>query len=356
MAEQGFQERTERATDHRRKKAREEGQVAKSQELNAAAILCLGFLTLYMAGPYLADQTMQLMRYTMANAPFIAAQDPTFASVFSENIIKFLLLVMPIFAVLTIVALGVNVAQVGFQVSSKAMELKFERLNLVEGAKRLFSVRSLVQLVRDTIKLLVVGFVAYKVIASEFSSFFLLPDMSVPEFAGVLGKLTLMLALKTGGAILAIAVLDYIYQRYEFEKSIRMSKQDIRDEYKETEGSPQVKSRVRQIQREVARLRMMGAVPLADVVVTNPTHIAVALKYDPEQMNAPYVLAKGERLIAQKIKEIAKEHGIPVIEDKPLARALFKLCDIGQMIPGNLYRAVAELLAYVYKTKGKILN
>ncbi len=356
MAEQGFQERTEKATDHRRKKARDEGQVAKSQELNSAAILCLGFVTLYMAGPYLADQTMQLMRYTMANAPFIAAQDSTFASVFNENMVKFLLLLAPIFGVLMVVAVGVNVAQVGFHVSSKAAELKFDRLNLVQGAKRLFSARSAVQLVRDTLKLLVVGLVAYKVVASEFSSFFLLPDMSVPEFAGVLGKLTLMLALKTGAVILVIAILDYVYQRYEFEKSIRMSKQDIKDEYKETEGSPQIKSRVRQLQRETARRRMMAAVPQADVVVTNPTHIAVALKYNPDEMSAPFVLAKGERLIAQKIKEIAREHGIPVIEDKPLARALFKMCDIGQVIPGNLYRAVAELLAYVYKTKGKILN
>jgi flagellar biosynthetic protein FlhB len=356
MAEQGFQERTEKATDHRRKKAREEGQVAKSQELNAAAILCLGFVTLYMAGPFLAHQAMQLMRYTMVNAPFIAAQDPTFATVFNENLVKFLILLTPIFAVLTIVAVGVNVAQVGFQISSKSMELKFDRLDLVQGVKRMISMRSLVQLVRDTIKLLVVGFVAYKVIASEFHSFFLLPDMSVPEFAGVLGKLTLMLALKTGGAILIIAILDYVYQRYEFEKSIRMSKQDIKDEYKDTEGSPQIKSRVRQLQRETARRRMMAAVPEADVVVTNPTHLAVAIKYDPDQMNAPFVLAKGERLIAQKIKEIAREHGIPVIEDKPLARALFKMCDIGQMIPGNLYRAVAELLAYVYKTNGKAVN
>jgi len=198
--------------------------------------------------------------------------------------------------------------------------------------------------------------VAYKVIEGEFQSFFLLPDMSVRQLASRMGKLALVLSLKIGAVILIIAVLDYLYQRYEFEKSIRMSKQEIKDEYKDTEGSPQIKSRVRQIQREMARSRMMKAVPLADVVVTNPTHLAVALKYDQAKMKAPYVVAKGERLIAERIKKIARENNIPVVEDKPLARALFKMCDIGQMIPANLYRAIAELLAYVYKTKGKVLS
>ena len=165
-----------------------------------------------------------------------------------------------------------------------------------------------------------------------------------------------MLALKVGAVILVIAALDYMYQRYEFEKSIRMSKQDLKDEYKDTEGSPQLKSRVRQMQREMARSRMMQNVPTADVVVTNPTEIAVALKYDPAEMDAPLVVAMGERLIAQRIKELAREHGIPVVEDKPLARALLRMCDVGQVIPATLYKAVAEVLAYVYKVKGKVMS
>ncbi|MDD3733258.1 MAG: EscU/YscU/HrcU family type III secretion system export apparatus switch protein, partial [candidate division Zixibacteria bacterium] len=150
--------------------------------------------------------------------------------------------------------------------------------------------------------------------------------------------------------------LDYMYQRYDFEKSLKMSKQDIKDENKDTEGSPQIKARIRQMQREMARRRMMQEIPKADVVITNPTHLAVALKYDPAEMQAPMVVAKGERLIAEKIKEIAYEHDIPVIEDKPLARALFKMCDIGQLVPANLYRAVAEVLAYVYRLKNKTLG
>lgn len=354
MAEQGFQERTEKATSRRRRKAREEGKVVKSMELNAAAMLCLGFLTLYMMGPHLASQTMQVMRHTLANAPQIALADPTFVGTFGSYMLKFFMILSPVFVVMTMIAFGVNVAQVGFKITPKAMEPKLEKLDIVSGLKRLVSLRSLVQLVRDSIKLIVIGFVAYKAIESEFESFFLLPDMSVPQFASIMGKLALMLALKIGGVVLVIAVLDYMYQRYEYEKSIKMSKQDLKDEYKDTEGSPQLKSRVRQAQREMARNRMMQAVPTADVVVTNPTQIAVALKYDSEEADAPFVVAMGERLIAQRIREIAKECGIPVVEDKPLARALFKMCDVGQVIPANLYKAVAELLAYVYKTKSKV--
>ncbi|NOY88194.1 MAG: flagellar biosynthesis protein FlhB [FCB group bacterium] len=356
MADQGFQERTEKATGRRRRKAREEGQVAKSMELNSAAILLLGFLSIYMMGPFLAKEAMHIMRYTMANAPQIAQADVTFVKVISDYLIKFLILLSPIFIVVAVVAFGVNVTQVGFMVTTKSIEPKLEKLDMIKGLKKFVSLKSLVQLVRDSIKLFIVGFVAYKVIEGEFQSFFLLPDMSVSQLATRMGKLALVLSLKIGAVILIIAVLDYLYQRYEFEKSIRMSKQEIKDEYKDTEGSPQIKSRVRQIQREMARSRMMKAVPLADVVVTNPTHLAVALKYDQAEMKAPYVLAKGERLIAERIKKLAEEHDIPIVEDKPLARALFKMCDIGQMIPANLYRAVAELLAYVYKTKGKVLS
>ena len=197
---------------------------------------------------------------------------------------------------------------------------------------------------------------AYNAIASEFDTFFLLPDMTVVQLAGSMGKLALVLGMKVGAIMIAIAVLDYLYQKYEFEKSIKMSKQDLKEENKDTEGSPLVKSRVRQIQREMARQRMMAAVPLADAVITNPTHLAVALKYESEKGNAPYVLAKGERLIAERIKEIAREHDIPIIEDKPLARALFRMCDVGDFVPAQLYRAVAELLAYVYRLKGKVIK
>lgn len=356
MAEESFQERTEKATPRRRQKAREEGKVAKSAELNGAAIIMVGFTAIFLLGPYLAEHMQDLMRSIMANAPTIATNDPSFYHTFTDYAMKFFTVVGPVFLVMVLVGLGVNIAQVGFKISSKALEPKMDKLNLAQGLKRLVSARSLFNGARDIVKLLVIGLVAFFVIRDEFDSFFLLPDMSVGQLATTMGRLALIVALKVGSVILVIAALDYAYQKYEFEKSIKMSKQEIKEEYKDTEGSPQIKSRIRQLQREMSRKRMMADVPTADVVVTNPTHLAVALKYDPDVSDAPIIVAKGARLIAQKIKEIAREHGIPVIEDKPLARALYKMCDIGDFIPAKLFRAVAELLAHVYKVKGKVVR
>jgi len=356
MAEQDFQERTERATTRRREKAREEGKVAKSVELNAAVIIILGFLTLFMLGPTLVSQIKQMMKYVMSNAPLLAVSDPTFYQIFGDTIVRFFIMLLPVFAVLSVIAIATNVAQVGFKITPKTLELKFDKLNVVNGLKRLVSLKSLFDSVKNAVKLLVIGFVAYKVISSEFESFFALPDMTIPELAAAMGKNALFLALKLGMVILVIAVLDYIYQKYEYEKSIKMSKQDLKDEYKETEGNPQIRSRTRQLQREMSRNRMIAEIPKADVVVTNPTELAVALKYNKDSMSAPVVIAKGERLIAQKIKEIAREHDIPIVENKPLARTLFKMCEVGDMIPANLYRAVAEVLAYVYNLKNKVVS
>ena len=356
MAEDNFQERTEKATPRRRRKAREEGRVARSQELNSAIMVCLGFTTIYLIGPYMVDGIKQLMSHTMANAPLIASSDPTFIKIFSDQMLRFFTVLMPLFAIMVVIGLGANVAQVGFKISPKSIQPKLEKLDLVKGLKKLFSIRKLVEMSRDTVKLLVVFYVAYRAIQTEFEDFFLLPDMDTYQLAVTMGKLALIIALKIGAAILVIGILDYAYQRYEFEKSIKMSKQEIKDEHKETDGSPQIKSRIRQLQREMTRRRMMQEIPKADVVLTNPTHLAVALKYNPEEMQAPQVIAKGERLLAERIKKIAYEHNIPVIENKPLARALFKMCDVGQFVPGNLYRAVAEVLAYVYRMKGKVLR
>jgi len=216
--------------------------------------------------------------------------------------------------------------------------------------------RSAVQLVRDPLKLVAIGLIGYLAIRSEFEGFAVLSDLSIAQLGATLARLTLVISLKIGVAMLVIGILDFLYQRYDHEKSLRMSRQEIRDEMKETEGSPEVKARTRQIQRQMARQRMMAAVPEADVVVTNPVHLAVALKYDPSEMDAPTVLAKGQRLVAEKIKEIARAHGIPVIEDKPLARAIFKMCEVGDLIPAKLYRAVAEVLAHIYRLKGKAVR
>lgn len=319
-------------------------------------MLLLGFLGLYLLGPGLAGQARDMMSYTMANATMLATSDPTFISLFGDYFLRFFLMMAPILTIVLVIALAVNIAQVGFKITPKSMEPKFEKLDVLKGLKRLFSLKSLVHLVRDTIKLGIVGLVAFYAIKGEFDTFFLLPDMTIAQLAAAMGRLSLVLGMKVGGIMMIIAVLDYVYQKYEFEKSIKMSKQEIKDESKDTEGNPLIKSRVRQIQRETARRRMMSAVPTADVVVTNPTHIAVALKYDMGEGNAPLVVARGERKLAEKIRELALKHDIPIIEDKSLARALFRMCEIGDFVPAQLYRAVAELLAYVYRLKGKVIN
>ncbi len=316
----------------------------------------IGIATLYAMGGHIATQTQQLMAYSMGNAAAIAASDPRFYTIFIDNLLRFFVITGPVLVAMVVIAFTANVAQVGFHISPKAMEPKLDKLDLVKGFKRLFSLQSFVRMIRDVVKLAVVGLVAYWSIESEFKSFFLLPDQTVTQLAAVMVGVALKIALKIGAIILVIAIFDYAYQKYEFEKSIKMSKQELKEEFKETEGSPQIKSRVRQLQREMSRNRMMRAVPQADVVITNPTHLAVALKYDPEGGSAPEVVAKGERLIAQRIKEVAIANNVPVVEDKPLARALYKMCEVGQFVPATLYRAVAEILAYVYRLQGKVTN
>lgn len=353
MAEDHFQERTEDASPRKREKAREEGQVARSAEVNAAAIITLGFMTLFLLGPFMAGKLGAAMTHILGHAAEFTLTTGNFAALIEENLYVFLVVFGPVCLALLAVGIGASALQVGFKVSPKALAPKFTKLNPMTGLKRLVSLRSLVHIVRDGIKLLIVAVVAYQVIQAEFESFFLLPDMSVPELALRMGKLALMVTLKIGVAVFVLAILDYLYQRWEFAKSIRMTKQELKEEYKDVEGSPQVKSRVRQLQREMSRKRMMQDVPSADVVITNPIHYAVALKYDVAKMNAPYVVAKGERLIAQRIKELALENDVPVIEDRQLARALYKLCEVGQMVPQTLFRAVAEILAYVYRLKDK---
>lgn len=349
MAEESFQEKTEEATPRRQEMAREEGQVAKSPELNAAAIIGLGLTVTAMLAPFVAEQSSNFMRHTLSNAATLFRSDADLSALSMDSLLTFLTQATPFMGILLVIGVVASVSQVGFHVSPKALAPKFERINPLAGMKRLFSPRSLVVLVRDLIKLFIVGYVAWSVISKQVAQMVTMVDLSVSQLGPLMSEMALALAIKIGLAVFAIALLDYMYTRFEFAKSIRMSKQDIKDEYKNSEGSPQIKARIRQIQRDQSRSRMMADVPKADVVITNPTHIAVAIKYDADTMGAPTVLAKGERLIAQRIKEIAREHGIPVIEDKPLARALFKLCDVGASVPQTLYRAVAEVLAYVYR-------
>jgi flagellar biosynthetic protein FlhB len=347
------QEKTEQATPRKLEKAREEGQVARSMELNSVVIVTLGLGALYVLGPALGGHLMGGMRKAFSEAPTTVINAGNIHQFITNQMGQFAILLGPILLVLAILAYMVNVAQVGVLFSAKPLEPKPDKLSITKGFKRVISKRSLVELIRDLIKTTLVSIVAYQTISGWLPSMMASGDTSVGAITATLGRLSLLLTLKIAIVLFIIAAFDFAFQRFDMFSNLRMTRQEVREELKETEGNPLTKARVRQIQREMARKRMMSEIPQADVVVTNPTHIAVALKYDPAAMPAPLVLAKGQRLIAEKIKEIALAHKIPIVENKPLARSLFKLVDVGAYIPATLYRATAEVLAYIYRLKEK---
>jgi flagellar biosynthetic protein FlhB len=251
------------------------------------------------------------------------------------------------------VAILSNYVQVGFPFSWESVHPDLGKLNPLKGLSRLFSKQSGVELVKALFKCLIIGGVAFSTIRNELLPILTLLDQPVDSIFGYAARTCFWLFFKTALVIFALAALDYIFQRWSFEKSLRMTKQEIKEEFKQTEGDPLIKSRIRSIQRDMARKRMMAEVPKADVIITNPSHLAVALYYKVHEMKAPKVLAKGAGLIAEKIKEIGKAHKIPIMENKPLAQVLYKTIGLGETIPSALYQAVAEILAYVYRIRTK---
>jgi flagellar biosynthetic protein FlhB len=260
-------------------------------------------------------------------------------------------LIMPICLGLAATGVVVNMAQTKGMFSTQTLKPSFSKLNPLTGFKRMFSMQSIVELGKAIVKIGICGFIGYQLVAEKYPRFLELENGSLPTAAGFIGGVAIELGFKVGGVLLAMAALDYLYQRQKFEKSLKMSHQDIKEEARSAEGDPQLKGRIRATQRQMARRRMMQDVPTADVVLTNPTHLAVALKYDPKKKTAPVVVAKGADLIAEQIKKIARENRVPVMENRPLARAIYKMVEIGDEIPGELFQAVAEVLAFIYHLK-----
>lgn len=354
MPESSNQERTEQPTEKRRRDARKRGQVAKSMELNSVAVLSFGLFSLFMFSSWMLQQMIGGFTSAYDLIPSVNISIASAQDIFIANGLRVVWTVLPMMAIIAIAGIAVNFIQVGANISVEPITPKAEKLDIVKGFKRMFSQKTAVELAKNILKLVIVGIIAYLTIKAELPDIFKLPDLSVGaiiKFAtGVAFKLGLRIAL----ALLFLSVLDFAFQKYDHIKNLRMTRQEVKEEFKEHEGDPQIKSRVKRIQREMAQKRMLKEVETADVVLTNPTHIAVALRYDMEQDLAPRVVAKGERLIAEKIKEVAEKFGVPVIENKPLARALFEIAEIGMLIPEKLYRAVAEVLAHIYKAKGRI--
>jgi flagellar biosynthesis protein FlhB len=348
--------RTEKPTPRRRSKARDEGSVTKSNELNSALVLITASLLLIGFGRGMTRGLQNIMVTVFRQMGTVEITQDSL-SVYLWQGMKALVLVMaPLFLGLMAVGLTANVAQVGFKITPKAAYPKFSRINPMTGFKRLFSSQSLMELGKSILKLVVVGGIVYLTISGQFDRVESLAELPVESLGPVIAKILTRLFLLTSLAILLIGILDYLYNRYQHEQSLKMTKEEVKEEAKQSDGDPQVKGKIREIQFRLSHRRMMKQIPEADVVLANPIHLAVALKYDRAKSSAPVVVAKGARKVAERIKEIAREHDIPVIENPPLARALYKAAEIGQEIPVELYKAVAEVLAYVYRLKRKFFG
>ena len=353
MADDSGQEKTETATQKKREDARKKGQICSSREIPAAAMLLLAVGFFYFYAPYMVRNLLAMIEHVFRESATMEAGKQMIPSLAATVGVRFALLLAPWFGVAVVVAVFSNVAQFGFNFAPEALAPKTEKLNFVTGFGKLFKINKLVELVKNLAKVGVVGYVAYSAIAAEWETFVPIMLLDPVSIAGFMGLLTLKIAARVVVVMIALAALDYVWQRHEYEKNLKMTKQEVKDEFKQREGDPMVKGRIRRLQMEMARRRMMEAVPTADVVITNPTHIAVAIKYESVVSAAPIVVAKGKGLVAQKIREKAEEAGVMILERKPLARALYKMVEIGGMIPEDLYQAVAEVLAYVYKLKRK---
>ncbi|MEI6100391.1 MAG: flagellar biosynthesis protein FlhB [Eubacteriales bacterium] len=358
MPESNSGERTEKATPKKRKDAREKGQVLKSVELVTAGSLLVMFLAIKAL---FGTMTNNLMSFSTAYFDGAQMTTGTFTantvmSVMQNAIYSFLMIVMPILAIALGVGVMLNVIQVGFFFSTKSMGFKMERLSIAEGIKRIFSGRTLFELIKTFIKVGIVLLVAYVTVTSNVTAFTMLLASGLQASLVEGGNIIINAGMFASGAFAGVAALDYFFQRRKHEKDLMMTKYEIKMEYKQQEGDPAIKSAIRQKQRQMAMMRMMQSVPQADVVITNPTHFAVALSYKESEASAPKVLAKGKDLIAQKIKEVAREHKVEIVENRELAQSIFKYCEIGDLIPVSLYQAVAEILAAVYKMKNKDQN
>ncbi|MBU8877847.1 flagellar biosynthesis protein FlhB [Bacillus sp. FJAT-29790] len=347
-------EKTEKATPKKKQDSRKKGQVAKSQDVNTAVVLLGVFLILLFAGSYLKDIIISIMRHTFQEFMLMELTEATIQTIFLAILNELVFFLAPIMLVAMVAGVVANYMQVGFLFSPEAIQPKLEKLNPIKGFKRIFSIRAIVELFKSILKISFVGFVTFMVLWNSIDEILNLSQKSVGAAMITIGSLTVKMGLYASGALLFLSMLDFLYQKYDFEKNIRMSKQDIKDEHKNSEGDPLIKSKIKQRQREMAMRRMMQEVPNADVVITNPTHYAIALKYDESKLDAPYVVAKGVDFVAQKIKLIAKEQDIITVENRPLARALYSQAEIGDAIPEEFFKAVAEILAYVYRIKNKI--
>ncbi len=347
-------DKTEEATPKKLQDARKEGQVARSQELSTAVMLLAFFVAVKVFVGFIGTRFLGSFKkiYQVIDVYTTDEFGPGMGGAFMrDGLVEILIICLPVFCVAVVVAFVVTIAQVKWQVTTKPLQPKLSKFNPIKGFQRIFSKDKIFELVKDVVKIALIFYVAYSDLAEAADDIGLLYDLSLNQAIVYIGDFVIDLGIKLSAIYLIVGFADYIYQKLKFKKDLMMSKQEVKDEYKQQEGDPQVKGKIKSKMREVSQRRMMQNLPEADVVITNPTHFACAIKYDKEVSEAPVLIAKGADYLAQKIKDAAKENNIPIVENKPLARMLYYNVDLDSEIPRELYQMTAEVLAYVYKLK-----
>lgn len=355
-------EKTEEATPKKLEDARKEGQVSKSKDLGNFVLLFALFLILKLFLSYMGTGLLEGFQMIYGRIADVTAEgNLDFNLGYMGNLLrlvmfKILLIVLPTFAVGVLVAFITDLVQVKWKVTAKPLQPKFSKLNPINGFKRIFSAKTLFELVKSIAIIIIITALTYSELQDQLQYLFILYQMNIFEALGLIGNTIINLGIKISTVLLIVGFVDLFYQKHKFKEDMKMTKQEVKDEYKNAEGDPQIKGQIRKKMQQASMRRMMQSVPKADVVITNPTHFAVAIQYDPKTAAAPVVVAKGEDFLAQRIKEAAKENNVEIVENRPLARALYYNVDIGGMVPPELYQAVAEVLAFVYKVKNKVYN
>ncbi|MEO2076760.1 MAG: flagellar biosynthesis protein FlhB [Bacillus sp. (in: firmicutes)] len=348
------EEKTEKATPQKRKETRQKGQVAKSMEVASSFLLLSFFLFLLFYGKYMGDDLLLLVRGIFSSYLLVELTTESTHKLFVDLSVAAVKITLPILLVSFVAGLFSNYIQVGFLFTTENLKFNLNKLNPLEGAKRIFSMRSLVELFKNILKIALIGWVSYFLLKNELNTFLHFSQLKISQMIGYLFSVIIKLGISTSAVYVVLGAADYFYQKYDHEKKMKMSIKEIKDEHKKSEGDPLVKGKIKEMQRAMSLNRMMSDVPKADVIITNPTHYAIAIVYDANDSRAPVVVAKGVDFLALRIKEIAKENEVIITENKPLARALYANVEVGQEIPEELFKAVAEILAYVYQLKGKV--
>ncbi|HOF39284.1 MAG TPA: flagellar biosynthesis protein FlhB [Candidatus Hydrogenedentes bacterium] len=349
MPEQTGGEKVLPASPRKITKAREEGRVARSQDLSSAWSLCIALLTLYLLGSSAAAGMVSISRHYFQEASLLADELANPQWVALGALARMARILLPFLLVMLAGGLAMNLAQVGFLFAPAALTPRFERLNPFSGFQKFLNLRSFIELVKSVVKLTAIGAIVYVTFRSRWQELLAWPVLTPAGLAGAMASLVGLVWLRVVLAMLVLGILDYGFQRWQYLQELRMTVQEAREEMKEIEGDPRIRQRIRQIQRQMAMQRMMRAVPEADVIVTNPTHVAVALRYNAQEMEVPVVTAKGARLLAERIRALAEEHEVPIVQKPDLARMLYRTLEVGQPVPENLFVAVAEILAFVFE-------